>query len=95
VPPFIQHPQASAVEERLMRLTLEAGDATPNPFQVDLVRVHGGKPPIHSVVIRSIAKEPLRQRLEQLLNRRLTCGVSSFMLKVHEAELIVSYSPRS
>ena len=62
----------------------------PRPFRVDVVRVHGGKPPIYSVVIRSSAKEPLRQRLEQLLNRRLTCGISSFMLKPDEATRIIS-----
>ena len=92
---LMEYPQPSAVEERLKQFAIEVGDATLQPFRVDLVRVHGSKPPIYCVVIRSFAKEPLRQRLEQLLNRRLTCGVSSFMLKAHEAELIVSYSARS
>jgi hypothetical protein len=84
------YPQASALEERLKQLAIEVGDATPKPFRVDVVRVHGGKPPIYSVVIRSSAKEPLRQKLEQLLDRRLTCGISSFMLKADEATRIVS-----
>ncbi len=90
-----QYPQASTLEERLKLLAIELGDATPKPFRVDLVRVHGGKPPIYSVVIRSSAKEPLRKRLEHLLNRSLTCGISSFMLKAEEAQRIVSNLPSS
>ena len=86
----MEYPQPSAVEERLKQFAIEVGDATLQPFRVDLVRVHGGKPPIYCVVIRSFAKEPLRQRLEQLLNRRLTCGSTSFMLKADEAERIVA-----
>jgi hypothetical protein len=85
-----QYPQAAALEESLKHLAIEVGDATAKPFRVDLVRVHGGKPPIYCVVIRSRAKEPLRQRLEQLLNRRPTCGSTSFMLKADEAERIVA-----
>jgi len=45
----------------LKQFAIEVGDATLQPFRVDLVRVHGGKPPIYCVVIRSFAKEPLRQ----------------------------------
>jgi hypothetical protein len=85
-----QYPQAAALEESLKDLAIEVGDATAKPFRVDMVRVHGGKPPIYCVVIRSRAKEPLRQRLEQLLNRRLTCGSTSFMLKADEADRIVA-----
>jgi len=85
-----QYPPASALEERLKLLAIEAGDATPRPFRVDLVRVQGGKPPFYSVVIRSSAKAPLREIVEQLLDRRLTCGISSFMLRAEEAERIVS-----
>jgi len=87
---FAQYPQASALEESLKHLAAELGDATARPFRVDMIRVHGGKPPVYCVVIRSKAKEPLRQRLEKLLNRRLTCGSSSFMLKLDEAERIVA-----
>jgi hypothetical protein len=59
-----QYPQAAALEESLKHLAIEVGDATAKPFRVDLVRVHGGKPPIYCVVIRSRAKEPFRQRLD-------------------------------
>ena len=83
-----QYPPAPALEERLKQLAAELGDATAKPFRVDMIRVYGGKPPIYCVVIRSKAREPLRQRLEQLLDRRLTCGSSSFMLKLDEAERI-------
>ena len=85
-----QYPLASALEERLKLLAFEAGDATPRPFRVDLVRVQGGKPPFYSVVIRSSAKASLREIVEQLLNRKLTCAISSFMLKAEEAERIMS-----
>ena len=85
-----QYPQPLALEERLKRLALDLGDATAKPFRVDMIRVHGGKPPIYCVVIRSRAKEPLRERLEQLLNRRLICGGTSFMLKADEAERILA-----
>ena len=89
-----EYPQASALEESLKHLAIEVGDATAKPFRVDMVRVHGGKPPIYCVVIRSSAKEPLRQRLEQLLNRRPTCGSTSFMLKADEAERILASARR-
>ncbi len=84
------YPQALALEKSLKHLAVDVGDTTANPFRVEMIRVHGGKPPIYCVVIRSSAKEPLRLRLEQLLNRRLTCGSSSFMLKPDEAERIVA-----
>ena len=78
---LFQYPQASTLEERLKHLASDLGDATAKPFRVDMIRVHGGKPPVYCVVILSSAKEPLRHGVEQLLNRRLTCGSSSFMLR--------------
>ena len=86
------YPEAAALAETLKLLAVEAGDATVKPFRVDMIRVHGGRPPLYCVVILSSAKEPLRHRLEQLLNRRLTCGSTSFMLKANEAERIVADS---
>ena len=85
-----KYPQGFTLEACLKHLAIDLGDVTTKPFRVDMIRVHGGKPPVYYVVILSSAKEPLRQRLEQLLNRRLTCGSSSFMLKADEAELIVA-----
>ena len=92
---LMEYPHPSLIESRLKQLAIELGDATVQPFRVDLVRVHGGKPPVYSVVIRSSAKESLRNRLEQLLNRKLTCGISSFMLQSHEAERLLNDTPRS
>ena len=86
----MQYPQASALEARLKQVAVEVGDSTAQPFRVDLVLVHGGRPPVYSVVIRSSGKESLRHRLEQLLDRKLTCGISSFMLQLHEAERLLS-----
>jgi len=91
----IQYPQAIVLEQRLQQLTAEIGDATRKPFRVDMVRIHGGKPPVYSLVILSYAKEPLRRMLEQLLERPLTCGVSSFMIRADEARQIVSNVPGS
>ena len=54
-----------------------------------MVRIHGGKPPVYSVVFLAHAKEPFRRMLEQLLNRPLTCGVSSFNISAHEAHYIL------
>jgi hypothetical protein len=85
----MDYPQALVVEACLQQVALELGDSIARPFRVDLVRVHGGKPPVYSVVIRSPAKESLRHRLEQLLERNFHCGVSSFMLQVHEAERLL------
>jgi hypothetical protein len=85
-----QYPQATALEQRLQQLAAEIGDATPKAFRIDMVRVHGGKPPVYSLVILSYAKEPLRRMLEQLLERPLTCGVSSFMIRADEARQMVS-----
>src|SRR5215831_16776468 len=89
----MEYPHPSLIESRLKQLAIELGDATVQPFRVDLVRVHGGKPPVYSVVIRASAKELLRNRLEQLLNRKLTCGISSFMLQSHEAERLLRAGP--
>jgi len=85
-----QYPQAIVLEQRLQQLTAKIGDATRKPFRVDMVRIHGGKPPVYSVVFLAHAKEPFRRMLEQLLNRPLTCGVSSFNISAHEAHYILS-----
>jgi len=84
VPPASQYPTQSEVQECLKTLAQEAGDATVHPFRVDLVPLHG-KPPMYAVVILSAAKEPLRQKLSQILSRGFSLGVSSFMLTGNEA----------
>ena len=84
-----QYPSKSDVEECLRQLASEAGDRTPIPFRVDLVPLHGGKPPMYAVVMLSASKEPLRQKLSQILTRSFSLGVSSFMLNGNEAVTLV------
>jgi hypothetical protein len=79
------YPSKTEVEECLKSLAVEAGDATVHPFRVDLVPLHGGKPPMYAVVILSASKEPLRQKLSEILSRGFSLGVSSFMLTGNEA----------
>ncbi len=93
--PSDRFPQASTLEDCLTRLAAGIGDKAPNPIGVNMLRVHGGKPPIYLVVIRSPSKEPLRQRLERLLNRQLAFGVSSFMLRADEAAQIIAAQPNA
>jgi len=88
--PASQYPSKSEVEECLRLLAVEIGDATVHPFRVDLVPLHGGKPPMYAVVILSAAKEPLRQKLSQILTRGFSLGVSSFMLTGNEAVTLVT-----
>jgi hypothetical protein len=79
------YPSKTEVEECLKTLAVETGDATAQPFRVDLVPLHGGKPPMYAVVILSASKEPLRQKLSSILSRGFSLGVSSFMLTGNEA----------
>jgi hypothetical protein len=93
--PATQYPSKSEVEECLKTLAVEIGDATVHPFRVDLVPLHGGKPPMYAVVILSAAKEPLRQKLSQILSRGFSLGVSSFMLTGNEAVILLKrYRPQ-
>ena len=85
-------PSAIVVEQRLKHIAGEMGDATLKPFRVDLVAVHGGKPPTYSVVILSYNDARLRRRLEDLLRRPIACGLKGFMIQAHEAQHIVGNS---
>jgi hypothetical protein len=90
-----QYPSKVEVEECLKQLAVEIGDNTVHPFRVDLVPLHGGKPPMYAVVILSAGKEPLRQKLSQILTRGFSLGVSSFMLTGNEAlTLLKRYRPQ-
>jgi hypothetical protein len=94
-PTTSQYPSKSEVEECLKTLAMETGDATVHPFRVDLVPLHGGKPPMYAVVILAASKEPLRQKLSQILSRGFSLGVSSFMLTGNEAvTLLKRYRPQ-
>jgi len=48
-----------------------------------------GRPSIQSLFALQ-ARNRFATDLEQLLDRKLTCGISSFMLQLHEAERLLS-----
>ena len=87
----MQYPSASDLEACLKSLAAEAGDATTKPFRVDVVPLHGGQPPMYTVVILSGAKEPLRKKLAYTLSRSFSLGVSSFMLTGDEAVRLMKH----
>ena len=81
-----QHPHASALEQRLQQLAAEISDATPKPFRVDMVRIHGGKPPVYSLVILSYAKEPLRRMRQRYADDGKTDAARSIGAAVEHVE---------
>ena len=85
------YPSPSEIEQSLKRFAQEIGDKSDSPFRVDAVARYGGKPPLYTVVIRSAEKEPIRQKLSQVLNRSFSLGGSSFALNVTEAQQVVQY----
>ena len=88
-PMAMEYPKASELEDCLTRLAVEANDLTPHPVFVTRVAVHGGSPPLYSVVLRSRNNEIIRERLSELLNRQLCLGVTAFSLKASEALLVI------
>jgi hypothetical protein len=87
----MQFPTPGDVEQSLKRFAEEIGDTTESPFRVDVVARYGGKPPLYTVMIRCAEKEPIRQKLSQVLNRSFSLGGTSFALNVVEAEQVVQY----
>ena len=87
----MQFPTPGDVEQSLQRFAEEVGDTTESPFRVDVVARYGGKPPLYTVMIRCAEKEPIRQKLSQVLNRSFSLGGTSFSLNVVEAEQVVQY----
>ena len=86
----MDYPTPVEIEQCLNKVAVEIGDDTDTPFRVNLLPVYGDKPPIYIVVMRSRAKEPLRQELGKLLHRSFSLGVGSFNLRTTEATLLVS-----
>lgn len=86
----MEYPAESDLETCLRKIAYEAGDASGSPFRINMVRLHG-KPPMYSVVILSPKREPLRQRLGQLLSRNFSLGVTSIMLTVSDAQSLLGY----
>ena len=87
----MEYPTQAELAGCLKDIASEVGDASTIPFRVDVVPLHGGKPPMYAVVILSASKEPLRQKLANILSRSFSLGVSSFMLNGDEAASILKY----
>src|SRR5689334_19085387 len=85
------YPSPSEIEQSLKRFAEEIGDKSDSPFRVDVVARYGGKPPLYTVVIRCVEKEPIRQELSQVLNRSFSLGGSSFALNATEAQRVLQY----
>src|SRR6476659_1692584 len=87
----MQYPTSSEIEQSLKRFAEEIGDTTESPFRVDLVARYGGKPPLYTVMMRCADKEPIREKLSQVLNRRFSLGGTSFALDAEEAQQVLQY----
>lgn len=87
----MQYPTPTDIVNGLNALAAELGDSSESPFRVDAVARYGGKPPIYTVMIRTAEKEPIRQKLGQLLNRKFGLGATSFALTASEAQAILDY----
>lgn len=86
----MEYPSESDLETCLRTIAVDAGDSSGAPFRISMVRLHG-KPPMYSVVILSASREPLRQRLGEILSRSFSLGVTSIMLSVAEVESLQAY----
>ncbi len=85
------YPTPSEVEQSLKRFAEEIGDTSGSPFRVDMVPRYGGKPLLYTVVIRCAEKEPIRQKLGQVLHRSFSLGGTSFALNAGEAQQVLEY----
>jgi len=88
----MQYPTPNEVQLSLKRIAEEIGDTTESPFRVDVVARYGGKPPLYTVVIRCAEKEPIRQKLSQVLSRSFSLGGSSFALTASEARRVLQHT---
>lgn len=92
----MSYPTQSEIQSCLKQVARELGDPSPTPFRVDVLPVHGGKPPIYTVVMLSAEKAPVRDRIGQILSRSFSMGASSFTLKGEEAAVLIEYcQPRT
>ena len=83
-----EYPTQSELESCLKTIATETGDASLTPFRVDVVARHD-KPPMYSVMIKSPAKDRLRQQIGQILSRSFALGTTSFMLTSSEATSLI------
>ena len=86
----MQYPSSSELQACLKNLASGVSCPEERPFRVDMLPVYGGKPPMYTVVILSPAKERLREKVGEILNRSFSLGVGSFTLKGPEALLLIS-----
>ena len=87
----MQYPTPKDVENCLNAVAAELGDTSESPFRVDVVARYGGRPPVDTVMIRTAEKEPIRQKLSQVLNRKFSLGGTSFAFNATEAQAILEY----
>ena len=87
----MQYPSPDAVQQSLELFAEDIGDSTHTPFRVDMVVRYGGKPPVYTVIIRCAEKEPIREKLAQVLNRKFSLGATSLALDASEAQVILHY----
>ena len=83
----MQYPTITEVENCLKIIASEVGDTMDAPFRVDMVARYGGKPPLYTAA----DKEPIRQKLSQVLDRKFSLGATSFALNATEAQVILQY----
>jgi len=91
----MRYPTASEVELGLKGVAAELGEQSSAPFRVGMLPVNGGKPPLYTVVILAAEREPLRQKLGQVLNRSFSLGGSWIIIKKNEAQVILEYGKRT
>jgi hypothetical protein len=91
----MQYPAPDAVQQSLKRFAEDVGDTTETPFRVDMVARYGGKPPVYTVIIRCAERQPIREKLAQVLNRKFSLGATSFALDAVEAQAILQYQRKS
>jgi hypothetical protein len=85
------YPTVNEVERSLNQVAAALGDTTVTPVRVGVVPLHGGKPPLYTLVILSADRGPMRTKLASVLNRSFSLGVSSFALKASEAQLLLDH----
>jgi hypothetical protein len=85
-----QYPTAAELLACLSSLAGVAETEIKKPFRVDMIRTHG-KPPMYSVMIKTVEKDPLRTRIGQILVRPFALGATSFMLSSSEAESLIKH----
>lgn len=85
-----EYPTQSELLSCLTTIATAVGDTSLEPFRVDIVPLHG-KPPMYSVMIKSPARDLLRQQIGHILSRPFALGATSFMLTSTEAQSLIKH----